>query len=136
MKIHMFFLSSFIWSPFSSLSPYFFQFYEWKSIFPPFPIQLIFVASGVLIMCDMSLLIVASAYPQFCRVIIYINFNICICFQCLILTIKLVYQKMQADLEVLFSAIKRNTGLRSEQFDSRVPLSEFHFLLNISSLVV
>lgn len=104
----------------------FFNFMNEKVIFPPFPIHLIFVASGVLIMCDMSLLIVASAYPKFCRVIFYINFNICICFQCLILTIKLVYQEMQADLEVLFSAIKRNTGLRSEQFDSRVPLSEFH----------
>lgn len=58
----------------------FFNFMNEKGIFPPFPIHLIFVASGVLIMCDMSLLIVASAYPQFCRVIFYINFNICICF--------------------------------------------------------
>lgn len=76
---YMVFFSNFIWS----LSPFFFQFHEWKSNPPPFPtflIQLIFLVSGVHIMCD------ASAYPQFCRDLFYVNSNIC--FKCLILMIK------------------------------------------------
>lgn len=74
----VFFLTLFGLSPHS-----FFNFMNEKVTPPPFPtflIQLIFLVSGVHIMCD------ASAYPQFCRDLFYINSNIC--FKCLILMIK------------------------------------------------
>lgn len=73
-----FFLTLFGPSPHS-----FFNFMNEKVTPPPFPtflIQLIFLVSGIHIMCD------ASAYPQFCRDLFYINSNIC--FKCLILMIK------------------------------------------------
>lgn len=61
----VFFLTLFGLSPHS-----FFNFMNEK-VPPPPLIQLIFLVSGVHIMCD------ASAYPQFCRDLFYINSNIC-----------------------------------------------------------